>query len=162
MAGNMIVPINEDFGAADVVKLFDSGEIDKAQFIFEFADKGEIARRIEEQELAAGSWDELAGAGGTISGKDYTGKPFKILAVHWNPTDEGNTEGLGLYAVMDAVDMNGQQLTLTCGARSVVRKVAIAAAREWLPVWAKLTSTKVDKGYALDLTSVSQDELPFE
>jgi hypothetical protein len=161
MAGKSIVPITDKFGSAEIVALFESGEIDKVEFAFQFADPAETARRIEEQELNATSVETLLG-GGTVAGKEHVGKPFKIDAVDWFPTKKADA-AIKVYAVLRGHDFDGEVVTITCGARSVMRKAAIMDARGWLDKqYVKITSTPLESGNeALDLTMVPADELPF-
>jgi hypothetical protein len=161
MAGTQIVPIDENFGSAQIAALFQSQEIDKVTFAFKFADPAEVARKIEEQELAATSFDALLG-GGTVAGKEYVGKPVYIDKVDWFPTQKADA-AIKVYAVLRGSDVNGEQITITCGARSVMRKIAIADANGWLPRWMKISSTPLEGGNeALDLVKVDPSELPFE
>jgi len=159
--GTQIVPISENFGSAEIVSLFDSGEIDKVEFAFQFADPAETARRIEQQDLEATSLDALL-ASGTVAGKEFVGKPFRAQSVSWFPTKKADAP-IKVYSVIRGVDPNGEVVTITCGARSVMRKIAVMDARGWLSdEFIKITSTPLDDGNeALDLAVVKADELPF-
>ena len=161
MAGTQIVPINEQFGSAQIAALFESGEIDKVEFAFQFADPAETARRIEQQDLEAKSLDALLGSG-TVAGKEFVGKPFKANAVDWFPTKKLDAP-IKVYCVIRGVDPNGEVVTITCGARSVMRKIAVMDIRGWLSdEFIKITSTQLEDGNeALDLAVVKADELPF-
>jgi len=163
MAGKAVVAVGaEGITSAQVVELFEAGDIRSATFAVEAADPETTAQRIRDRELSASSLDELLGGGEVISGKNHVGKPFQLVGVEWQPSDiEG--EGLPLYAVLHAVSPDGEQLVITCGAEGVVRKAAIIAARGWLPAWVKIAQGKTTAaGYKpLDLVSAPESERPF-
>jgi hypothetical protein len=115
-----------------------------------------VAARITAQTLGADSADALFGQRTVIHGKDVIGKAFLFTEdVSWLPSDvEG--EGLPFFGVFMVADASGEHFPLTCGAKSVVLKLAKAHAEGWLPLWLKLTkSDKATPGgfYPLDIVS---------
>lgn len=114
-----------------------------------------VRARIEAQQIGAGSLEELLGESSVVAGKQYVGKPFQLLSVSWRKSDFDGGEGLPFYALLEGATYDGERLTLSCGARSVVTKVAVMAARGWLPAWVKITEGKAtEAGYKpLDLAS---------
>lgn len=100
-----------------------------------------VAARINAQQMGAQSAEELFGPSDVLHGKEHTGKPFLFTEVHYQPSDiEG--EGLPIYGVYTVGTVDGEVKTMTCGARSVVLKLAKADAEGWLPLWLKLTKAE--------------------
>ena len=163
MAGKAVVAVGpEGITSAQVVELFETGDIRAATFALTAGDPEEVAQRIRDRELAAQSLGELLSGGEVISGKNHVNKPFELRVVEYQPSDiEG--EGLPLYAVLHGVSPDGERLVITCGAEGVVRKAAIIAARGWLPAWVKIALGKeTAKGYKpLDLVAAPESERPF-
>jgi len=154
MASKDLTTIDQALGSTEVLAyLKDPASVDVRAYQ---ADPEEVRARIEAQVLSAGSLAELLGGQEVISGKGYVNKPFQIRSVEWQASDiEG--DGLPFYAVMDAVDYEGTFLTITCGARSVVQKLAIMQANVWLPAWAKLAESTTAGGYTvLDLVAAPE------
>jgi hypothetical protein len=135
---------------------------DKGKFVFQQVDPIETAQRIAERDLNANSLDELLGGGDVISGKNYINKPFQANSVEWG-VSEFEGEGLPFYAVIHATSIDGEVLVITCGATSVVRKLAVMDMNGWLPAWVKITKgAKTAGGYEpLDLSKAPQSEIPF-
>jgi len=153
---------SETLTTALVVDLFKTGETNR-KFNVIANDPQEIARRIAQRDVNATSLDELLGGGGDIiSGKNYVNKPFQIESVEWQPSDIDG-EGLPFYAVLHIVTIDGEIKVMTCGAQSVVRKVAVMAHNGWLPAWVKITKgTKTEAGYEpLDLVKAAGPEEKF-
>jgi hypothetical protein len=151
---NLPVTIDQAIGSTEVLAyLKDPDSIDIHAFQ---PDPEEVRRRIEARSYEATSLDELLGESEVISGKSYVNKPFQVRSVEWLVSDiEG--EGLPFYAVVSMVDYDGTLGTLTCGARSVVQKLAIMVANGWLPAWVKLTETATASGYkVLDLVQAPE------
>jgi hypothetical protein len=118
-----------------------------------------IRSRLDAQVLNAESAEELFGGSEVIAAKQFLNKPFGLLSVDFLPSDiEG--EGLPFYAILQIVDGNGERHTLSCGARSVVQKAAVAQANGWLPRWLKITEGKqTAAGYKpLDLVAAPSPE----
>ena len=130
-----------------VLNLIETGDYKNMKLVTSVADPAETARRIALRDLAASSIDELLGGTETISGRDYVNKPFTLLSVEWQISEiEG--EGLPFYAVLHVADINGEKKTLTTGATTVVRKLAVIDARGWLPAALKIVKLpKTDAGY---------------
>jgi len=147
--------------ATSVVEFLATG--DKGKFVFTAANPEETARRIAERDLNAQSLDELLGGSSeTISGRNYLNKPFQVNSVEWQASEiEG--EGLPFYAVIHGISLDGEVLVITCGATSVVRKLAVMQSNSWLPAWVKITKgSKTAGGYEpLDLVKAPQSEIPF-
>jgi hypothetical protein len=144
-------------GTADavaVLEYFNSG----AKPVFAKSDPAEAAKRIEAARLNATSPDELFGGGqGLESGKDYAGKPFLLESVEWQETELPNAE-IPFYAVLHIVDLQGEAKAITCGAKTVVQKLALAQANGWLPRALKITKGKMldNGGQALDLVDAPE------
>lgn len=155
--------IDNELSAKTVLDLFASGNLHGTKFSIKPADPAEVAARIAARDLNAQSLDELLGGGSdAISGKFYVNKPFQVTSVEWQLSDiEG--EGLPFYAVIHGVSLDGEVLVITCGATSVVRKLAVMASNEWLPAWVKIVKgQKTASGYEpLDLVKAAQSEIPF-
>ena len=142
-----------------VLNLIETGEYRNKKFVTTVADPVETARRIALRDLSASSLDELLGGSETISGRDYIGKPFTLLSVEWQVSEiEG--DGLPFYAVLHIADINGNAKTLTTGAVTVVRKLAVISARGWLPAPLKIVKLpKTEAGYEpLDLVKAPEIE----
>ena len=106
--------------------------------------------------------ESLGGGNETISGRNYVNKPFQINNVEWQASEiEG--EGLPFYAVIHAISIDGEVLVITCGATSVVRKLAVMQQNQWLPAWCKIVKgSKTAGGYEpLDLVKAPQSDIPF-
>lgn len=165
MASHEIAQVTTDLelNTANVVSLLTDASTNWSKLSFRISNPEETAARIAQRELTAASIEELLGGGDTISGKDYIGKPFCVNAVDWQASDIQG-EGLPFYAVIHAADINGESLTITTGARTVVRKLAIMAANGWLPAWVKIVKgPKTEAGYEpLDLAKAESPELPFD
>ena len=106
----------------------------------------QVRARIEERLYSAKSIEELLGESEVISGKGYVNKPFQVRSVEWQASDVEGGEGLPFYAACSIVTTDGTMTVLTCGARSVVQKLAIMASQGWLPAWVKLTSARTASG----------------
>jgi hypothetical protein len=144
-------------GTADavaVLEYFNSGTTP----VFTKPDPKEAGKRIEQARLNATSADELFGGGqGLPSGKDYAGRPFMLVSVEWQETELPNSE-IPFYAVLHIIDLQGEEKAITCGAKTVVQKLALAVANGWLPRALKITKGKVldNGGQALDLVDAPE------
>ena len=141
--------------AADVVAYIEDPTSVRISFT---QDPEEIRRRIDQQLLEAESLDDLLGGGSeVISAKQYLGKPFQLLSVDFRPSDYEEGEGLPFYVVAQIATAAGERQALSCGARSVVQKMALAASKGWLPAWVKIVEGKATAaGYKpLDLAKAS-------
>jgi hypothetical protein len=118
-------------------------------------DPDEIRRRIEAQVMGAQSIDELLGEREVLSAKSYTNKPVQVRSVEWRQSDYETDFGLPFYAIMNAATYDGEAVVISCGARSVVQKLAVMADRGWLPAWVKIIEKPAtEQGYKpLDLVS---------
>lgn len=150
---NVIAPLGTH-DAVQVLEYFNSG----TKPVFAKVDNAEAAKRIEAQRLGATSADELFGTGGGLpSGKDYAGRPFLLQSVEWQETELPNAE-IPFYAVLHIIDLQGEEKAITCGAKTVVQKLALAVANGWLPRALKITKGKVldNGGQALDLVDAPE------
>lgn len=140
-----------------VVDLIASGTWRNKKFVTAPVDPEQAARRIAQRDIAANSLDELLGTSDTISGRDYVNRPFTLLSVEWQPS-EIDGDGLPFYAVLHGVNLDGEAITITTGAITVVRKVAIMDCRAWFPAAVKITKgPKTDAGYEpLDLVKAPE------
>jgi hypothetical protein len=157
-----IVKVKE-LSTAAIVDLFASGNITNTTLVITPENPEETAKKIALRDLNAASVDELLGGGANvINGKTYLNKPFLVESVEWQQSDfEG--EGLPFYAVCHIVDLEGESHVLTCGATTVVRKLAVMAHNDWFPQWVKITKgPKTAAGYEpLDLVKAPAPEKPF-
>lgn len=110
-----------------------------------------MSERIDAQQFDAQSPEELFGSD-VLHGKDFTEHPFRLIGVDYQRStiEAEDRQGLPFYAVLKIVTPDGEVRTLICGARSVVKKAAIAANNGWLedskrPLWLKITSTVVEE-----------------
>lgn len=145
-----------------VLDVFANGTFDKT-FRIANADPQATAQKIAERDLAATTLDELLGGGdNVISGKNFTNRPFKALSVEWQLSDiEG--DGLPFYAVIHAATLDGEVKVITCGANTVVRKLAVMDANGWFPAWIKIVKgNKTEAGYEpLDVVKAPSSDIPF-
>jgi len=142
-----------------VLDLFSSPDTDFTKLVFSTAAPEAIAAKIALRDLNAASLDELLGGSGTISGRDYVQKPFCLMGIEWQVSDIKG-EGLPFYVVMHCANLDGESITITTGARSVMRKVAVMEAKSWLPAWVKITKGEKTEsgGEPLDLVSAPNPE----
>ena len=61
----------------------------------------------------------------------------------WLPSDRAESGGFPIFGVFSVADTSGETHVLTCGAKSVVQKLAKADAEGWLPRW--LSIVKAEK-----------------
>ena len=107
-----------------------------------------VAERINAQVMTASSPDDLFGEREVLSARSIIGRPFSLLKVEWRPSDFDEPGGLPVYALLTVSDYDGNIATASCGAASVVRKVAKADAEGWLPLWLKIVEgKKTEAGY---------------
>ncbi len=97
-----------------------------------------IANRITERIFAATSLEEMLTPQVVLSAKDILGKPIVISDVHYN--ESTFEEGPAVYAIVDAV-LNGQGVTISCGARTAMAMLFKAKAEGWLPFAAKFVQS---------------------
>ena len=150
-----LVTIDQALGSREVLAyLQDPDSIDVRAFQ---ADPDQVRADIEGRLYGATSLDELLGESDTLSGKNYVNKPFQVRSVRWQTSDLQG-EGLPFFAVIDAATYDGELVVITCGARSVVQKLAIMQTNGWLPAWVKITEGKqTEAGYKpLDLASAPE------
>lgn len=69
--------------------------------------------------LNATTVDDVLGGRIAIHARDMLGEPFTLLGVRFNEsTIDG--DGPAFYAVLEAVDPEGEPMAITCGARNVM------------------------------------------
>ena len=147
-----IVSIDESLSSDQVLQYLTDPDSVQIQMFQEAPE--EVRARIEAQLLGAQSLDELLGERAVLSAKSMVNKPFTVRSVSWRQSDiEG--EGLPFYAVCDVALPDGTLEALSCGARSVVQKLAIMDARGWLPASVRIVEGKTTPaGYKpLDLVA---------
>lgn len=134
-----------------------TGKVSGSHLVFTAADPAETARRIAERELGAESIDDLLG-NNTVSGKEFVGRPFRLDSVEFMPSEFVNESGVNFYAVLYGTEPTGKKVTVTVGAVTVMRKVAIMAAKGWLPHWIKIVEgPATEKGYKpLDVADATE------
>lgn len=122
-----------------------------------------IAARIEAQELTAQSVAQLfGGTTDALHGDDVVGKTFQVIAAEWRHSDYTENGGLPVFGVFTIAFGDGSIETLVCGARSVVRKIAIAQHRGWLPVWVKMNAIPSKEKGRKPILDLELGEAPFE
>jgi len=94
----------------------------------------EIIARI----LSATTAEEVLGGSEPVHARDYLGRPFRLLGVKFNRSDFEEA-GPRFYAVLDAVDPDGEPLAITCGARNVIAQAWRLADLGVLPIRVRLT-----------------------
>lgn len=83
--------------------------------------------------LSADTIEGVFGGGGTIHARDYLDTPFKLLGLHFNEsTFDG--EGPNFYALLDAVNADGEKVAITCGAKNVIAQAWKLADMNALPM----------------------------
>ena len=162
---NPVVTTDVALTTNTVIELMTNPTTDWNALSFTVSSPEETSARIAERELNANSLDDLLGGSDTISGNDYVGKSFMVSDVEWLPSDIAG-EGLPFYALIHAVDIEGEVIRITTGARSVLRKLAIMKHNGWLGdgSWVKIVKSekKTDAGYQpLDLAKGTAPEQPF-
>ena len=142
--------------SSDIVQWFADPEAHPIQFFKE--DPEVVQRRIESQELNASSLSELLGNETALHGEDVVGRIFQLLSCDWRPTDEALGGSMPVFGVFKIAFADGSIETLTCGARSVVRRAAIAQMRGWLPAWMTIKAIpSATKGYSPILELVAAE-----
>jgi len=154
--------ISTELNTDTVVSLLATGDFTNTKFALPVVDSAAMALKIAQRDLNAQSLDELLGGSETISLRDYLNKPFQVTGVEWQQSDIDG-DGLPFYAVIHAVSLDGEVITLTTGAITPVRKLAVMAHNGWLPAWVKATKAKkTEAGYEpLDLVKAPQSDIPF-
>lgn len=124
-----------------------------------------IAARIEAQELTAQTAAQLfGGQTDALHGEDLIGINFQLISCQWRQSDYTENGGLPVFGVFTIALHDGSIETLICGARSVVRKAAIAEAKGFLPYWVKMEAIPAkEKGRKpiLDLVAGTAPETSF-
>jgi hypothetical protein len=146
--------IDGEITSDDVVRYVESGGTYEIALVKQ--DPEQVAQRINAKIIGASSAAELFGDNQVLHAQDYLGTPFQLLSVEWRNSDLG--EGLPFYAVMQIATTEGEVLTMTTGAQSVCLKVAVAAAKGFLPTWVKIVKSDrpTEAGnYPLDIQASS-------
>jgi hypothetical protein len=151
----------QDLSAETVINLLKEGKTDFS-ISLPVQDSAEVAMRIAARDFAASSVEELFGGKDAISARDYVGRPFTVVDVEFLPSELPDSP-LPFFAVIHGADLEGEGVTITTGAATIVRKIAVAKARGWLPVTLKITQDKTtENGYRpLDIVKVADSDLPF-
>jgi hypothetical protein len=79
----------------------------------------QISEQIIRRILSSTTADEILGGAGTTPARDVLDVPFTLVDLHLNKSgiDGG---ALGMYAVLDGVNADGEKLAITCGASNVM------------------------------------------
>lgn len=159
---NLPATIAGELNTEAILSLFADATVDWTNIHFTVSSSEETAARIAARDLEANSLDELLGGSDTISGKNYVGRPFCAVDVEWQASNIDG-EGLPFYAVIHASNIDGESITITCGGRSVVRKLAVMKAKSFFPAWIKLVQgEKTENGYyPLDIAKAAAPEEAF-
>lgn len=113
--------------------------------VFEVEDPDAIAARITAEQIDATSAETLFGPPDVWHAEDVLGKPLTFISVTWLPSSvEG--DGLPIFGVFKVADASGETHVLTCGAKSVVLKLAKADYEGWLPRRLKLVQAEKTTG----------------
>jgi hypothetical protein len=113
-----------------------------------FTDPQEFSWLIAERLAAATSLDELLDGAGTVGWRDRPNEPFVIRGVRWVRSSFHG--GPGFFAIVDAVDSNGEPCVLTSGAVSVIIQLARGMQQGWwddVPVKLLRSDTPTADGY---------------
>ena len=93
-----------------------------------FTDTNEIQWRIAESLAYAGTVDELLDHAGPAGLREHLGEEFQIRAVDYL---KSSYPGMPLYALISAVNRDGEPVTYTTGALSVVIQLAKGMKEGW-------------------------------
>jgi len=162
MAGTEIErTVDGSLDSQTVLSYIESGGAVQISLVQENPD--DVAARITARLLGADSAEELFGETKVLHARDYLNKGFELRSVEFRASDiEG--EGFPFYAVLQITDDNGEVHAMTCGAKSVLTKAAIAAQKGFLPTWVKIVKSEkpTEAGYfPLDMVAASSPENPF-
>ena len=144
--------LDADISSDDVLRYVQTG--DAAAILNVVQDPEVVARRIEQRIIDADSLAALLGNDTVLHARDYLNTPFQLLKVEWRPSDKN--DGLPVYAVLTIGDTEGEVMPMTCGARSVVLKLAKMDSAGWVDDQPWLKIVQGDKpteagNYTLDL-----------
>lgn len=146
--------VDQALTSAQVVAYMrDPRSVDVENFV---EDPDAVAARILRRTLDANSPDALFGEPEVWHAEDHLGQPLQFVEVAWLPSDRAEQGGSPIYGAFNVADTNGETHVLTCGARSVVLKLAKADVEGWLPLWLRIVrADKPTKGgfYPLDVVS---------
>ena len=159
--GTDIVSI-DNLNADTVVTLLSVGGLEGVKLSFPKEDSSVIAQRIAQRDFEATNVDELFGGKESEAAKDWVGKPFHLVDVEFLPSDIADAP-LPFFALLHVATLDGESKAISTGAATIVRKVAVAKARGWLPVTLKITkAATTEAGFnPLDIVKVSDHDLPF-
>jgi hypothetical protein len=153
--GTDIVSIDGEIQTSDVLAYYQDPTTTVIGSIKE--DPDVVARRIMQRTLDAESPEAVFGEVTVLHAKDVVGQPLQFRRVEWRASDFEEGEGLPFFAVCEVADAEGTIQPMTVGAKSIMVKLAKAAAEGWLPLWLKITKAeKPTTGgyYPLDISSV--------
>lgn len=114
------------------------------------ADPEQVSRAILERIMAAETFEEAFAPQAKIPAwRDrFLDKPVRVTDVHFNrSTIEGGQSAV--YAVVDLVDSDGVQETVTCGGRNVLVQLLKMLEKGWTDQTVMLTSKKTSEGYTV-------------
>lgn len=93
-----------------------------------FTDTQDIQWRIAEQLATAGSLDELLNGNGPMGLREHLGEEFQIRSVDYL---KSSFPGMPIYALISGVNRDGEPVTYTTGALSVVIQLAKGSKMGW-------------------------------
>lgn len=94
-------------------------------------DRAAIAARIDERVMNAQSVEELFGKSSALDLTDIEGESVTVTHVRiLESAEQYRGKGLGVYMAIELADGR----VVTTGAEGVVKRLAVAAERGWLPV----------------------------
>ena len=148
-----IIPATEGLQAQDIIAYVESGG--SQDFVLAVEDPSVIASRIDAEILAASSIDVLLGGSEVTHARDYLNRPFTLTDVTFRQSTIEGSEGLPFFCVLTGVNLDGEILKISTGARSIMLKVAKIKAENWFPANVKLVEGgKTASGYTpLDLVA---------
>ena len=145
------MPKSEDSSAAPIA-LRDAGPTLLAVLghgDFPDVDNDAVSRRIDQAMLEATSPEALIAAGATVSLDELLGVPLQVEGAVPRPS-EYQEDGLAGYLLLDVTRLDsGERIVVSTGAENIVKRVAIASDRGWLPISFKVERSehKTSAGY---------------
>lgn len=102
------------------------------------------ARGIVEDILGATSAAEVLAEAEVVHARDMLDQPFVLFGARFNNSTAGG-EGIQIYAMLDAVNDDGEKMMISCGARNVVTQVYRLMQLNELPQRVKIVERGVAK-----------------
>lgn len=132
---------------AVATKPVDKAEIVKsrlAQATAEMTNPTKTAEEIAYDILQANTLEEILGST-VLHMEDLEGQSFMVKGASLTASDY--KEGLGAYAVIDAVMGNGERAVIISGATNVVAQLIAMHAKKFYPAWVQFKSAQTGSGF---------------